>query len=82
MSATKHTAELDARGLKCPLPVLRARRAMKPLATGDVLLMLATDLAAAQDVPAFCETTGHVLKKHDSTELEGEAVLRFWIEKS
>ncbi|MBM3585223.1 MAG: sulfurtransferase TusA family protein [Alphaproteobacteria bacterium] len=51
--------ELDARGLKCPLPVLRARKAMQPLAEGDVLVVLATDPGAAADLRAFCDTTGH-----------------------
>lgn len=77
-----HTAELDARGLKCPLPVLRARKAIKPLAAGEVLLMLATDPAASQDLPAFCETTGHKLLAHDEKSINDELVLRFWIEKS
>jgi tRNA 2-thiouridine synthesizing protein A len=49
---------LDAKGLKCPLPVLRARKAMKPLATGDILLVEATDPSAVQDFKSFCETTG------------------------
>ena len=58
---TTPVAELDATGLKCPMPVLRARRALKPLAHGEVLRLLADDPAAARDIPAFCETTGHVL---------------------
>ena len=49
---------LDARGLKCPLPVLRARKAMRPLNPGDVLVVLATDPAAGPDFEAFCATTG------------------------
>lgn len=58
---TDVAAELDATGLKCPMPVLRARRALKPLDTGQILRMLADDPAAQKDVPAFCETTGHAL---------------------
>lgn len=54
-------AVLDATGLKCPMPVLRARRALKPLAHGQTLQVLADDPASAQDMPAFCETTGHDL---------------------
>ncbi len=54
-------AELDTKGLKCPLPVLRARKAMKPLAVGQVLLVEATDPSSAQDFKNFCETTGHEL---------------------
>ena len=52
---------LDARGLKCPLPVLRARKAMQRLAPGDVLRVLATDPGAVKDFQAFCEATGHEL---------------------
>lgn len=52
---------LDARGLKCPLPILRARKAMKSLADGDVLVVLATDPGAGPDFEAFCATTGHRL---------------------
>jgi len=71
-------AELDATGLKCPMPVLRARRALKPLAPGATLRVLADDPAAAKDFPAFCETTGHKLLSADD---EG-GVLVFRIEKS
>ena len=82
MAQPLHTAELDARGLKCPLPVLRARKAIKPLAAGDVLKMLATDPAALQDLSAFCKVTGHKLLAQERTELENESVIIFWIEKS
>ncbi|MDJ0943052.1 MAG: sulfurtransferase TusA family protein [Kiloniellales bacterium] len=54
-------AFLDAKGLKCPIPVLRARRAMKPLAAGDILEVEATDPTSVQDFKAFCETTGDEL---------------------
>lgn len=54
-------AELDTKGLKCPLPVLRARKAMKPLAAGQVLKVEATDPSSVQDFKNFCETTGHEL---------------------
>ncbi len=49
---------LDAKGLKCPLPVLKARRAMRELAEGDVLEVLATDPGAVKDFAAFCAATG------------------------
>jgi tRNA 2-thiouridine synthesizing protein A len=51
---------LDATGLKCPLPVLRARKAIKAVAPGGELLVLATDPAAVGDFQAFCEETEHV----------------------
>ncbi len=51
---------LDARGLSCPLPVLRASKALRSLDAGRRLRILATDPAAPRDFAAFCETTGHV----------------------
>ena len=53
-------ARLDATGLKCPLPVLRARKAIKALDPGSELLVLATDPAAVEDFRAFCEAASHV----------------------
>lgn len=52
---------LDATGLLCPLPVLKARKRMKELASGQVLIVHATDPGAKKDFPAFCETQGHEL---------------------
>lgn len=72
-------AELDATGLKCPMPVLRARRALKPLASGETLLVLADDPAAAKDIPAFCEITGHTLAE---TAERAHGVLTFLIRKA
>ncbi|MGH6990529.1 MAG: sulfurtransferase TusA family protein [Stellaceae bacterium] len=68
---------LDARDLKCPLPVLKARRAMKPLAPGAVLRVLATDPGAPADFRHFCDTTGHRLV----AERDENGVLVFEIEK-
>jgi tRNA 2-thiouridine synthesizing protein A len=53
--------ELDARHLICPMPVLKARKALIALDPGEVLLLRATDPASRRDVPAFCAATGHVL---------------------
>ena len=55
------THTLDAKGMKCPLPVLRARKAMKQVPAGGELEVLATDPSAPADFASFCETTGHVL---------------------
>lgn len=52
---------LDARGLLCPLPVLKARKRLNALATGTVLEMLSDDPAAIIDVPHFCSESGHEL---------------------
>ena len=68
---------LDATGLLCPLPVLKARRALKPLPPGAVLDVLATDPGAVKDFEAFCKTTGDALLE---TRRDGE-VLVFLIRK-
>ena len=51
--------ELDAIGLLCPLPVLKARKRLMSMASGKVLKMLADDPAAVVDVPHFCAESGH-----------------------
>ena len=51
--------EIDARGLICPLPVLRLRRALLGLAQGQVVRMVATDPVAVIDVPHYCAEAGH-----------------------
>ena len=53
--------QLDARGLKCPLPVLKARKALKGLAGGQTLEILATDPGSVADFEAFCAVGGHQL---------------------
>ncbi|MCE2521256.1 MAG: sulfurtransferase TusA family protein [Alphaproteobacteria bacterium] len=53
--------ELDVRGLACPLPVLKARKRLKEMASGDVLVVQATDPGSQKDFRAFADTTGHVL---------------------
>jgi tRNA 2-thiouridine synthesizing protein A len=63
------TITLDARGLKCPLPVLRARKSMKEVPPGGLLKVLATDPGAPKDFVHFCETTGHELV--ESSESDG-----------
>jgi tRNA 2-thiouridine synthesizing protein A len=69
---------LDAKGLLCPLPVLKARKALKAMPEGAMLEILATDPGAAKDFAAFCRTTGHHLV--ESSEAAG--IFRFLIRKS
>lgn len=72
------TKVLDLKGLKCPLPVLKARRTMKELAGGDILQVLATDPGTVQDFQAYCETTGDTLLEWG----EADGVFTFQIKKS
>lgn len=51
--------EIDAIGLLCPLPVLKARKRLKSMTSGAVLRLLSTDPAARIDVPHFCTESGH-----------------------
>jgi len=51
--------EVDARGLRCPLPVLRAGKALRAMRAGEVLRVLADDAMAAIDLPHFCAGAGH-----------------------
>ena len=69
---------LDAKGLRCPLPVLKARKAMKDLPAGGTLRVLATDPGAVKDFEAFCKTTGYRLL---AAGQDGE-VLTFDIQKT
>lgn len=68
---------LDTTGLKCPLPVLKARKEMKALKSGEVLTVLATDPAARQDFQSFCATTGDkLLSVVDRDDITMEIIIR------
>lgn len=53
--------ELDVKGLNCPLPILRTKKALSEMASGQVLRVLATDPSAAKDFQAFAKQTGNQL---------------------
>ena len=55
------TAELDASGLRCPLPLLKAKQALRNLRPGELLRVLATDAASVRDFQAFATLTGNEL---------------------
>jgi len=65
--------ELDVRGLKCPLPILRTKKALSAMQSGQILKVLATDPSAAKDFEAFTRQTGHELIQ--STTGEGEELV-------
>lgn len=57
--------DLDARGLKCPLPILRAKKALADMGSGDVLRVQATDPGSVRDFNAFARQTGNALVAHE-----------------
>jgi tRNA 2-thiouridine synthesizing protein A len=69
--------DLDVRGLNCPLPILRAKKALADLASGKVLRVLATDPGSVKDFQAFAKQTGNPLLSHS----EAENVFTFFMQK-
>ncbi|RVV99495.1 preprotein translocase subunit TatB [Mesobaculum littorinae] len=68
--------ELDATGLLCPLPVLRARKRLLALSPGTVLRLTTDDPAAVIDVPHFCREAGHVLLATEDVDAAHRFVIR------
>ncbi|CAG0987313.1 Sulfur carrier protein TusA [Methylophilaceae bacterium] len=62
--------ELDARGLNCPLPILRCKKALAEVENGQVLKVMATDPGSVKDFQAFCKQTGHELLLLEEMEKE------------
>ena len=60
--------DLDARGLNCPLPILKAKKALADMQTGAVLRVLATDPGSVRDFTAFARQTGNELLGHEEHE--------------
>jgi tRNA 2-thiouridine synthesizing protein A len=69
---------LDVKGLNCPLPILRAKKALNGMAVGSTLEVLATDPGAVKDFEAFCRTTGNELVESD----QGDNIYRFVIRRA
>lgn len=78
-AAPEAKAELDLRGLRCPLPVLKARKRLLELAPGAVLKVVADDPAALIDFPHFCAESGHQLVAQDDSDA---AALTFWLRRA
>lgn len=64
--------ELDARGLNCPLPILKTKKALADMTSGHVLRVLATDKGSVRDFEAFARQTGNTLLSH--SEENGEYI--------
>lgn len=61
------TTVLDVKGLNCPLPILRAKKAIKDISSGDTLQVIATDPGSVKDFDAFCRQTGNTLVSQSET---------------
>lgn len=73
---TTANKELDARGLNCPLPILRTKKAINELNSGETLKVIATDPGAVKDFEAFCKQTGNELVEHSEAGGEFTFILR------
>ncbi|QTN00266.1 hypothetical protein ERJ70_13745 [Sediminibacillus dalangtanensis] len=71
------TKVIDAKGLACPMPIVRTKKAMNDLESGQVLEVHATDKGAKSDLSAWAKSGGHELLK----DTEENDVLKFWIKK-
>lgn len=67
MATTDIDKEEDATGLNCPLPILRAKKALAGMSSGQVLKVLSTDAGSVRDFQAFARQTGNVLLSQDET---------------
>ncbi|HJO74519.1 MAG TPA: sulfurtransferase TusA family protein [Rhodospirillales bacterium] len=71
------TTTLDTKGMNCPLPILKAKKALKGLDAGDVLEVIATDPGAVKDFESFCRSTGNELME----TADADGVYTFTIKK-
>jgi tRNA 2-thiouridine synthesizing protein A len=69
--------ELDAKGLNCPLPILRTKKALTDMTSGQVLKVISTDPGSVKDMAAFCKQTGNPLVSQ--TEVGGE--YQFYVQR-
>ena len=73
------TVTVDTKGMKCPLPVLKARKALKDLAPGDTMIVLATDPGAVKDFEHFCKVTGATMVNVNEDK---DGVITFTLKKA
>ncbi len=73
---THYDQALDARGLTCPLPILKAKKALARLVSGQTLCVLATDPGAIKDFEAFAKQTGHELLDSRQSKNDFQFLLR------
>ncbi|MBB3167769.1 sulfurtransferase TusA family protein [Simiduia aestuariiviva] len=68
---------IDATGLACPMPLLKAKQGLNSLASGQILELRATDAGAERDIPAFCAISGHRLLQSEARD----SVFSYWLQK-
>jgi tRNA 2-thiouridine synthesizing protein A len=76
MTTLAFQKEVDARGLNCPLPILRTKKALNDMASGEVLRVVSTDPASQRDFQAFSRQTGNALIEQSVNEGEYIFLLR------
>ncbi|NUF08872.1 sulfurtransferase TusA family protein [Snodgrassella sp. ESL0324] len=76
MSEPQSDRTLDVIDLNCPMPILRAKKALAAMDSGEVLLVLATDKTAPDDFAAFCRQTGHELLHQ---QIRNDGVIMMWV---
>jgi len=74
----QYTEKFDATALNCPMPILRSKKMLNTLASGDVLYVISTDSGSVRDFDAFCKQTGNQLL--ESTEADGK--YHYYIKKA
>ncbi|MCH8543545.1 MAG: sulfurtransferase TusA family protein [Alcanivorax sp.] len=72
-------SQLDARHLRCPMPLLKTRQALRALAPGQTLLVRATDVGARRDIPAYLRQSGHELVRSSDPATETDDEIWFLI---
>ncbi len=72
------TKTLDAKGLACPMPIVKTKKAMDPMNSGEILEVLVTDKGALADFTAWAKAGGHTIVE----QTEEAGVLKFYIEKA
>jgi len=72
----EYQKELDARGLNCPLPILKAKKALAEMETGEILRIVATDSGSVRDFQAFAKQTGNALVSHTQNGREFVFLMR------
>ncbi|PNG43959.1 response regulator SirA [Pseudomonas asplenii] len=76
--AVAHDVELDASGLNCPLPLLKAKMELNKLQSGAILKVIATDAGSQRDFRTFAKLAGHTLLREE----DEAGVYRYWLKKA